>query len=111
MTILTHWRFVESSQTSQHNLTTMKAIALMVFLLCFLTSTFAHAEHLVAQDNIAEQQDCQLCNQGIDTPPDIPQLKETVVTRYNVFAAIVTTADFTSTQFIQPPLRAPPCFS
>jgi len=86
----------------------MKAIALMVFVLLFLTSVLAHADHLVAQKTTSEQQGCQLCNQGIDTPPELPQVQAPVVTRYSFFTAKVTTVEFTLTQFVQPLLRAPP---
>jgi len=96
------------SKNPTNNLKTMKAIAIMVFMLLFLTSVLAHADHLVDQKTTVEQQDCQLCNQGIDTPSDLPQIQTSVVTRYNLFTAKVTTIDFTPKQFIQPPLRAPP---
>jgi len=86
----------------------MKAIALMVFVLLFLTSTLAHADHLVDQRAAVEQQDCQLCIQGIDTPPGLPQVQEFVVTRYNLYTSHVNTADFVLNQFVQPRLRAPP---
>ncbi|HCH70415.1 MAG TPA: hypothetical protein DE042_08090 [Colwellia sp.] len=86
----------------------MNAIVLMVFLLLFLTSIFVHADHLVAQGQTTEQQGCQLCNQGIDTPPELSTIEAVVVTRYNFFTAQITTAEFTLSQFIQPLLRAPP---
>lgn len=86
----------------------MNAIALMVFVLLFLTSVVAHADHLVDQRTTVEQQGCQLCNQGIDTPPELPKIQAIVVTRYHLFIDQITTAEFTLSQFIQPLLRAPP---
>ncbi|PHR83522.1 MAG: hypothetical protein COA59_11925 [Colwellia sp.] len=86
----------------------MKAIALMVFVLLFLTSVLAHADHLIDQSTAIEQQDCQLCNQGIDTPPDLPQVKASIVTHGVFFTITVTTAEFSFSQFVQPLLRAPP---
>lgn len=86
----------------------MKAIALMVFLLVFLTSILVHADHLLDQKTIVEQQDCHLCTQGIDTPRELPQVQAAVVTRYNPFFTLLTTTNFTRKLFIQPPLRAPP---
>lgn len=99
---------LQISKNTIHNLSTMKAIALMVFVLLFLTSVVAHADHLVTQGSTAEQQNCQLCNQGVDIPPELPKIQAIVVTRYNLFTAKVTAAEFTSSQFIQPLLRAPP---
>lgn len=86
----------------------MKATALMVFLLLFLTSVIAHAEHLVFQDTAAEQQDCQLCNQGIDTPPELPQIKALAVTCYDFVISKIITTKHTLDYFIQPPSRASP---
>lgn len=86
----------------------MKATALMVFVLLFLTSVIAHADHLVVQEITIEQQDCQLCNQGIDSPSALSQVKAAVVSRYSLFTAKVTITEFMLSQFVQPPLRAPP---
>ncbi|WP_136037996.1 hypothetical protein [Candidatus Colwellia aromaticivorans] len=80
----------------------------MVFVLLFLTSVLAHADHLVDQRTAVEQQDCQLCNQGIDIPPELPQVQAIVVTGYNFYTSQLTTAEFTLSQFVQPLLRAPP---
>lgn len=108
MTLLAHFDFLKTSRDPQNNLTTMKAIALVVFLLLFLTSVLAHAEHLVFQETTVEQQDCQLCNQGIDTPPELTQIQAITVSRYNLFIAKVATPQFTLSYFVQPPSRAPP---
>jgi len=89
----------------------MKAIALMVFLLLFLTSVITHADHLALQQTTVEQQDCQLCNQGIDTPPELPQIQTIAISRYNFVIAKVTTSPFTLSHFVQPPSRAPPFFN
>jgi hypothetical protein len=99
---------LKKSKNTTNNVTTMNAIALMVFVLLFLTSVLAHADHLVTQKTTAEQQGCQLCNQGIDTPPELPQVQVPVDTRYSFFTAKITTVEFTLTQFVQPLLRAPP---
>ncbi|MBL4821962.1 MAG: hypothetical protein JKX90_00355 [Colwellia sp.] len=86
----------------------MKAIALMVFLLLLLTSILAHADHLALQQTIVGQQDCQLCNQGIDTPPALPQIKTLAVSRYNFVITKITTSPLALSYFVQPPSRAPP---
>lgn len=88
----------------------MKASALMVFLLLFLTSVLAHAEHLVLQETAIEQQDCQLCNKGIDTPPALLLIKAKSVTQYTNARAKEVTIEFALSYFIQPPSRAPPFF-
>jgi len=86
----------------------MKASALMVFLLLFLTSVIAHAEHLVFQDITAEQQDCHICNQGIDNPPELPQVKAFAVTRFDFVSFKESTQQLLLKGFFQPLSRAPP---
>jgi hypothetical protein len=86
----------------------MNAAGLMVFVLLFLTSVLAHADHLVTQKTTAEQQGCQLCNEGIDTIPELPQVQAPVDTRYSFLTAKITTVEFTLTQCVQLFLRAPP---
>lgn len=111
MTSITHFRFLKQSNNFQNNLTNMKAVALMVFLLLFLTSVIAHAEHLVFQDTTLEQQDCQLCNHGIDTPPDLLKIKMLGVTRYYFVISKAIATKYTPGYFIIPPSRAPPRIS
>lgn len=108
MTLFSNFSFLPISKSTTNNLTTMKAIALMVFLLLFLISTLAHAEHLVSQVTAIEQQDCHICNQGIDTPTELTQVQATIVTRYNLVNQVIYTADFSLSNFVKPPLRAPP---
>jgi len=86
----------------------MKAIALMVFLLLFLISVLAHAEHLVQQNTTIEQQDCHICSQGIDTPPKLLQRKTTNFTLYNLVVLKEKVIQTTLSYFVQPPSRAPP---
>lgn len=107
MTLFPNFSFLQTSKSTTNNLTTMKAIALMVFLLLFLISTLAHADHLVSQATSIEQQDCHICNQGIDTPPELPQV-HAIITRYNLVTQAIATADFSLSNFVKPPSRAPP---
>lgn len=86
----------------------MKAIALIVVVLIFLISLLAHADHLALQKTIADQQDCQLCNQGIDTPPELSEIQAIIATRYSSLTIKITIAKSTFSQFFQPLLRAPP---
>jgi hypothetical protein len=108
MTVFSNFSFLITSKSTTNNLTTMKAIALMVFLLLFFISTLVHADHLAAEAIAIEQQDCHICNQGIDTPAELPQIDVVVVTRYNLVTQAISTTDFSLNSFVQPPLRAPP---
>lgn len=86
----------------------MNATALMVFLFVFLTSTLAHADHLVDQQSTLEKQACHICNQGVDTPPELPQVQASIVTRYYSLNSQLTTTEFVISGYVQPLLRAPP---
>jgi len=108
MTLPTSFSFLKTSKDAQNNLTTMKAVALMVFLLLFLTSVLAHADHLVIQETTVEQQDCHICNQGIDTPPELPPIQALAVSRHTQVISQLTTTKFTLNNFVQPPSRGPP---
>jgi len=108
MTLFSNFSFLQTSKSTTNNLTTMKAIALMVFLLLFLVSTLAHADHLASQVTAIDQQDCHICNQGIDTPPELPQVYAIIVTRYNLVTEAIATTDFSLNYFVKPPSRAPP---
>lgn len=108
MTLPARFCFSKISNNNQNNLTTMKAFALMVFLLLFLISGLAHAEHLVQQDINPEQQDCHICSQGIDTPPKLLQIKTTNASLYGVVVAKDNVIQTPLSSFVQPPSRAPP---
>jgi len=90
------------------NVPSMKAMALMVFVLCFLTSVLTHAEHLVSPSVTVEQQDCHLCNQGIDTPPELPHVQAQANNSYSVIIFELIVAEFKRSNFVLPSLRAPP---
>jgi hypothetical protein len=103
--------FSQHTKITNKNMTTMNATALMVFLLFFLISTLVHAEHSTEHTLNADQQDCYLCHQGVDTPPDLPQLQIVCVADYSVNIHGAVCAQFIVSNFVQPPLRAPPVFS
>lgn len=90
---------------------TMNALVSMVFLL-FLTSTLVHANHLIEIDQSThlEQQECFVCHQGIDTPPELPQIQHHAIARYYFTLFKTITAAFKANVFVQPQLRAPPSF-
>lgn len=89
-------------------ITTMNAQALMVFLLLFFASTLVHADHLIEQGTNVEQIECYLCHQGLDTPPELPQIQLFAVTSHFISLQTVTSVEVKSSDYVQPQLRAPP---
>ncbi len=89
---------------------TMNAIALMVFVVLFLTSALVHADHLIEQSLNVEQQECYICHQGLDTPAELPKIQTPFVVSSYLRVAKAVTAEFKLNSFIQPQLRAPPTF-
>ena len=83
---------------------------LVVFVLFFLSSTVIHADHIAIDTINTEQQHCFLCHHGVDTSPNLPQVKQLPVTSYYIYSDTIVTALFTTIPFIQPHLRAPPVF-
>ncbi len=96
------------NKNSTNKLTTMNALALMVFVLLFLTSTLVHAGHLTEHSLSFEQQECSICHQGIDTPPELSKIRIYLVASYSFKTPQVTTIHSKVHYFIQPQLRAPP---
>jgi len=95
------------SENDVKNITTMNALALMVFLLFFLTSSLAHAQHLAVDSDIVEQE-CHICHHNIDTPPEFPDIQPLAVSRYSLAINKGAVTAFKVSNFVQPPLRAPP---
>lgn len=100
--------FFQFNKNLSKKISTMNASALVVFLLLFLISTLAHADHITTAGVNAEQQDCYICYQGLDTPPDLSKSASGFLASY-----CYTTFDLISVQlkindFVQPLLRAPP---
>ena len=96
------------SEHSVKNITTMNATALMVFLLLFLMSTIAHAQHITEYSDNIEQQECHICHHNIDTPPEFPQIQPLATNRYIFTVNKDTVTVYKANNFVQPPLRAPP---
>jgi len=91
-------------------LSTMNAFVVVGFLLLFFTSVLVHANHLIDQTTHVEQQECFVCHQGIDTPPELPQIQYCAVASYYFTLFKTATAAFKHYFFVQPQLRAPPSF-
>ena len=100
--------FFQFTKTSFKKISTMNASALVVFLLLFLISILAHANHIATTGVNTEQQECYICHQGLDTPPDLPKIQNGFIASYCYTTFCLISALFKVNDFVQPPLRAPP---
>lgn len=89
-------------------LSATNALALVVFVLFFLTSNIVHANHIAIQNSSVEQQECYICHQGLDTPPELPQIQHDFIAIYSSNLFEVVSTEFKVSSFVQPQLRAPP---
>ena len=110
MMLLSSISLLKIKQSKTNNFKTMNALALMVFVLLFLTSTLVHADHIVEQSINVEQQECHICNQGIDKPTALPQVQPLSIVSYQLSPYEVVAARFKVSYFVYPQLRAPPAF-
>ncbi len=80
-------------------------------LLAFFVAFFSHSEHLTQYNTNVEQQDCHICQQGVDTPPKAIKQSEIFLFAFDV----VITSGFSELSvkpyYGMPQLRAPPNFS
>ncbi len=83
-------------------------------LLLFCATLFAHSEHYAQVEFDAyasfEQHDCNLCQQGIDTPPSPIKLYPISSGLINYVKTRIIKLEFPSPAHVNPPLRAPPSF-
>lgn len=86
----------------------MNASALVVILLLFLYSVFVHANHIATESINAEQQDCYICQQALDTTPDLPIIQHRFIASYSYSEIGIISVFFKDYDFSQPQLRAPP---
>ncbi len=100
--------FVELNKKAVNKRKNMNALASMFFLLFFLTSVFTHAQHLTEQAITVEQQECHICHQGIDLPPELPQTLPLCGVSYDDNSYQVISNQFKANYFVNPQLRAPP---
>ena len=81
-------------------------------LLLFCATLFVHSEHYaqVEFDAFAsfEQHDCNLCQQGIDTPPSPIRLYSISSGITNFDKIRIINLELISPAYLYPPLRAPP---
>jgi hypothetical protein len=105
---MTQFTPLEKETTKKY--VTMNALALMVFVLFFLTSTLVHADHLASHTLHVDQQECYICHQGVDTPPELPQVKSPLIVSYRNSTYETLKLEFKVNYFVKPQLRAPPIF-
>jgi hypothetical protein len=110
MTSFSQVSFFNTNKKASTQITTMNVIALMVFVLLFLLSTLAHADHLAEQTTNVEQSECYICHQGLDTPPELPQVQLLSITHYFFTPKPIVTTGLKASYFVKPQLRAPPVF-
>ena len=110
MTVFLQFSFAQANKKESKKTLTMNALALMVFVLLFFTSTLVHADHLIEQTTDVEQSECYICHQGVDTPPELPTVQIIFVASYCHNSYNAVTAQFKVNNFVQPQLRAPPVF-
>lgn len=89
----------------------INAITLLAFLLAF----FLHSQH-IASDNIehgsvADYQNCHICQQGIDSPPESIQLIESTGNYFLLHTPYFFEYVNSISSYALPQLRAPPFFS
>lgn len=101
--------FQRNKNTAQ-KISTMNASALVVFLLLFLLSTFAHANHVAKASINVEQQDCYICQQALDTTPDLPIIHHRFIVSYTYVLIDIISVLYKDNDYAQPQLRAPPVF-
>lgn len=110
MTSFSQVSFFSVNKKASTQFPTMNAIALMVFVLLFLVSTLVHADHLAEQTSNVEQSECYICHQGLDTPPELPQVKLLSIAHYFFTPKSIITIELKASDFVNPQLRAPPVF-
>lgn len=110
MTLFPLIRFFHVNKKASKQITTMNVPALMVFVLLFLVSSLVHADHVTEQSTNIEQLDCYLCHQGLDTPPELPQIQLLTIVSYFLPSQAAVTIELKRHYFVQPQLRAPPVF-
>ena len=111
MTSISHASFFRvNKEEAPKKSNNMNVIAFMLLLLIFLASIFVHSNHLIAQATNVEASECYICHQGVDTPPELPQIKFISTVSYFLNTYQVLTIEFKDNHFIQPQLRAPPAF-
>jgi hypothetical protein len=83
-------------------------------LLLFCVTLFVHSEHYAQVEfdvfTSFEQHDCNLCQQGIDTPPSPIRLYPISSGITNFDKIRISNLELISSAYVYPPLRAPPSF-
>lgn len=85
-------------------------------LVFFLLAFFIHVQHIgqsqsqshKEQSTIGDYQDCHLCQQGVDSPPKLPQLSTIFRENFALVIFNVIAVFYTKNAYVNPQLRAPP---
>ena len=85
-----------------------QSILSLLILCAFLCATINHSAHGELIQDSVELQQCKLCQQSIDTPPDNVIVKLAIVSRYNVLTTAIIVQHSETTPYLIPQLRAPP---
>lgn len=94
----------------QHKIKNMNSKVFMFFLLSFLFSTLAHADHLIEHSVNVQIEDCYICHQDIDTPEALFDIQKPPTYNYTFTLKSSTLAKAKANSFVLPHLRAPPSF-
>ena len=82
----------------------------LVLLVAYLCAFASHAQHFDLVVDVNETQQCQLCQNNVDTPP---KLSLSILPSSACFQLLVNspvTCCFTSAAYQRPHLRAPPVY-
>lgn len=80
----------------------------LILLIALLCSFIGHAEHFDLSNQLAEKQQCQLCQHNLDTPKEVKADFACTQFQLSYQACQYDFAAYTTQQYYVPPLRAPP---
>lgn len=82
----------------------------LIVLIAYLCAFVSHAQHFDLVVDLNETQQCQLCQNNIDTPPDLSFTTQTTFVCFHMFVISSAARCFISTAHQRPLLRAPPIY-
>jgi hypothetical protein len=85
-----------------------QSILSLLILCAFVCATISHSAHSELIQDSVELQQCKLCQQSIDTPPENLTVKLASVSRYNALTIAIIIHYRESSAYLIPQLRAPP---
>ncbi|MCJ8318949.1 MAG: hypothetical protein MJK12_04905 [Colwellia sp.] len=82
----------------------------VILLIAYLCAFVSHAQHFDLVVDVNETQQCQLCQNNIDTPPSLSLSILPTMVCYQLLVNTSITCCFISTAHQRPHLRAPPVY-